>query len=466
MQAEWEPEELIEAWTLRPGDWGLVGNKAGATRLGFVVMLKFYELEGRFPAYSEEVPPVAVEYLASLVKVDPALFAKYAWAGRTIEYHRAQIRRSFGTRPATEADEERWAGWLADEVCPVETSEARLAAAVLRRCRGEGVEPPTGGQVERVVASATRRFDEAFAATVVARIGLGVCTRLQSLLARPGALAELKADPGPLGLDTLLAEIAKLGTVRTLGLGDDVFTGISDRIIGAWRARAMRMFPSDFDECAGPVRYTLLAALCWTRQAELVDGLVELLIGLIHRINARAERRVEKEIIGELTAVPGKRGILGRMVTAALERPDETVRAVVFPAVPGGEKTLRSLAKELMATEQVIADRVRYQLHGSYSHYYRRMLSPLLAALEFKCNNTAYRPVMQAIDLLARYADVVRPGQDGDEDHGEARRMAADRFYAAAETVPVEGVVPKAWQTPSSRSGPGGSSGSPTSCAC
>jgi hypothetical protein len=157
MQAEWEPEELIEAWTLRPGDWGLVGNNASATRLGFIVMLKFYELEGRFPAYAEEVPPVAVEYLASLVKVDPARFAKYAWTGRTIEYHRAQIRRSFGTRPATEADEERWAGWLADEVCPVETSEARLAAVVLRRCRGEGVEPPTGGQVERVVASAGRR---------------------------------------------------------------------------------------------------------------------------------------------------------------------------------------------------------------------------------------------------------------------------------------------------------------------
>ena len=35
MQAEWEPEELIEVWTLRPGDWGLVGNKAGATRSGF-----------------------------------------------------------------------------------------------------------------------------------------------------------------------------------------------------------------------------------------------------------------------------------------------------------------------------------------------------------------------------------------------------------------------------------------------
>ena len=69
----------------------------------FAAMLKFYEIEGRFPAYREEVPQGAMDYLGSLVKVEPALFAKYSWRGRTIEYHRAQIRRAYGTRPPTEA---------------------------------------------------------------------------------------------------------------------------------------------------------------------------------------------------------------------------------------------------------------------------------------------------------------------------------------------------------------------------
>jgi hypothetical protein len=64
VHAEWEPDELINAWTLTGGDWDLIANKAGVTRLGFAVMLKFYEIEGRFPAYPEEVPPAAVSYLA------------------------------------------------------------------------------------------------------------------------------------------------------------------------------------------------------------------------------------------------------------------------------------------------------------------------------------------------------------------------------------------------------------------
>jgi hypothetical protein len=42
MRREWSPEELIESWTLVDQDWTLVGNKSGATRLGFALLLKFF----------------------------------------------------------------------------------------------------------------------------------------------------------------------------------------------------------------------------------------------------------------------------------------------------------------------------------------------------------------------------------------------------------------------------------------
>lgn len=38
MRREWEPEELIASWTLLDDDWRLVGNKMGATRLGFAIL--------------------------------------------------------------------------------------------------------------------------------------------------------------------------------------------------------------------------------------------------------------------------------------------------------------------------------------------------------------------------------------------------------------------------------------------
>jgi hypothetical protein len=56
----------------------------------------------------------------------------------------------------------------------------------------------------------TREVDDDFAATTAARLGLVVCGRLEDLLSRLSVLAELKSDPEPLRLDTLLAEIGTL----------------------------------------------------------------------------------------------------------------------------------------------------------------------------------------------------------------------------------------------------------------
>lgn len=316
MKQDWEPEELIAHWTLVEDDWRLLGNKTGATRLGFALILKFFEIEGRFPGYPEEVPPAAVEFMAELVRVEPGLFAKYSLSNRTAEYHRAQIREVLGFRPATVADEQRWTAWLATEQCPVEQDRGRLEAAVRQRCRSEGIEPPTEGQIERVISSALNRHEAAFAAGIVRELGPEACARLRVLLTSEGLLAEVKSDPGRLGLDTLLSEIAKLEAVRKLKLPENLFGDKSDRLVAAWRSRAARMFPSDFLDCPEPVRYTLLAALCWVRQAEIIDALIGLLVDLVQKINARAEKRVEKELMGDLPTVPGKKGIFVKMVRA------------------------------------------------------------------------------------------------------------------------------------------------------
>jgi hypothetical protein len=52
MRRVWTPEDLIASWTLVEDDWRLVGNKTGTARLGFALLLKFFELEGRFPRTS------------------------------------------------------------------------------------------------------------------------------------------------------------------------------------------------------------------------------------------------------------------------------------------------------------------------------------------------------------------------------------------------------------------------------
>lgn len=164
MRQEWSPEDLLANWTLVDSDWDLVANKSGTTRLGFSLLLKFFELEGRFPDVLEEVPSGAVEYVADLVKVPATDFAKYTLVGRTAEYHRKQIREALGFRPATLADEEALAGWLAAEVCPVELVEARQRDALLVEYRARKIEPPGRTRVEKILVGARGRWESAFCA--------------------------------------------------------------------------------------------------------------------------------------------------------------------------------------------------------------------------------------------------------------------------------------------------------------
>ena len=114
MKRLWTAEELAEHWTLLPHELALVANKTGPTRLGFAVLLKFFGYAGRFPADQHEVPAALVGHLARQVEVPTAAWLAYAWRGRTIEYHRAQIRAALGFRAATVQDARELMAWLRD----------------------------------------------------------------------------------------------------------------------------------------------------------------------------------------------------------------------------------------------------------------------------------------------------------------------------------------------------------------
>ena len=164
------------------------------------------------------------------------------------------VRRMAFGRP-TRSDEDHLAAWLSEEVCSVELSEGRLREALLARCRAEHIEPP--GRLERILAAAGAAFDKRFCAQVVARLSAESQGRLEALIGdgADGALAELKADPGHLGLETLMNEIAMLEPRPCARpAGRPVRRDTPRSCIGSWRARAARCYPSDLRASASPVR--------------------------------------------------------------------------------------------------------------------------------------------------------------------------------------------------------------------
>jgi hypothetical protein len=125
---------------------------------------------------------------------------------------------------------------------------------------------------------------------------------------------------------------------------DDLCAAIQPKIRRQYRLRAAAEPPREMRLHPAPIRYTLLAAFCWQRRQEIIDGLVDLLIQIVHRISVRAEKNVVEELVGDLQKVHGKTTLLFKMAEAALAHPEGVVKEVLYPVV--SEQTLANLVKE------------------------------------------------------------------------------------------------------------------------
>lgn len=62
----------------------------------------------------------------------------------------------------------------------------------------------------------------------------------------------------------------------------------------------------------------------------MTDSVVELLIAIVHKIGAKAERRVEREHLADLKRVNDKTNMLYRLAEAVLDNPDGIESEVLF----------------------------------------------------------------------------------------------------------------------------------------
>src|SRR5215212_7326606 len=348
---------------------------------------------GRFPNEEADLAPAVVGHLAAQVGVEADALDGYNWTGRTGRRHRRLILDHLAVAAFDDTAEARFRRGLADELLPRELVPSAMDAEIGGWFAGERVGRPGACRLGRILRSARATHDDTALRRVADRLDAGLRARLDALLTDDGegtAFARIAADPGRVGLESLLAEIAKLDLLRGLALPPGLLRGVHPDQVKRFRRRVAVESAWELRRHPERIRLALLAFWCAPHEAEVVDGLVELLIQVTHRITGKAERRVLKELVEEAVAVRGKAGILFRVAEAAVGTPEGVVREVIFPAA--GEHTLEALVREARALGTPQSRRVHTALRASYGSYYRRMMPKLLAALDFRSNNGAHHP--------------------------------------------------------------------------
>ena len=454
VKADWEHDELIENWTLVPQELELVRNKVGGNQIGFALLLKHFQLFARFPEQQSSIPRVIISYIANQIKIPESAYSDYDWQGRSAKVYRVEIRRLFNFRVATVQDSAQISDWLIKEILPNEQRIEPLIQIVYQRFRYLQIEPPTAGQVERLIRSSIHQHDTSFCQQVFDKLNPKNIAEIDILIAteetnntenvesdqllpvkfnpersrsfKVSDFAFIKTDPGPVGLGSFLIEIAKLKRIRAVGLPPDLFKGSSPKLIQTYRQRAATESPYDIRRHPTPIRYTLMAAFCIQRSQEITDNLIELLIQIIQRIGTRAERRINKELVEDFKQVTGKTNLLFRIAEVAVAQPSGVIQNVIYPVV--SQQTLTDLVKEYKSTGIAYRQRVYTVMRASFASHYRRMIPQLLEMLEFRSNNDIHHPVIQALELLKKYA------------------QSKARYYDSGEEIPIDGVLKSGWK--------------------
>ncbi len=266
------------------------------------------------------------------------------------------------------------------EILPQEQKVEAITELVAHRFRELQLEPPTKLQIERLIKSAIAKYEANFSSQTLSKLTPETIAQIDLLLTtdeatetekeeseklHPGKLkasdfAFLKTDPGAVGLDSFLTEIKKLKLIRTVGLPADLFSETSTKLVKTYRQRAATESPNDIRRHKDAIRYTLMAAFCIQRSQEITDSLIEILTTIIKRIDNRAEKRINQELIEEFKKVSGKTGLLYRIAEVSIAEPNGIIQQVIFPVV--SLKTLKDLVAEYKGTG------LAYRTHlGSFS---------------------------------------------------------------------------------------------------
>nr|WP_312032762.1 hypothetical protein [Sinorhizobium psoraleae] len=131
------------------------------------------------------------------------------------------------------------------------------------------------------------------------------------------------------------------------------------------------------------------------------------------------------EIAKDIERVYGKEQLLVDIAIASIDEPAGRVCDVIFPIV--GKDKLMAIIKESQA-KGALDRRIYKVMRASWANHYRRMLPSLLSVLEFRSNNTVWRPVLAALEWIRS-------------------KMHDGCRFVSAQDVPIDAVIPTRWRS-------------------
>lgn len=240
-------------------------------------------------------------------------------------------------------------------------------------------------------------------------------------------LAFIKRWPCGLSFDGIKLEATKLKHLRLIEIPTAV-KDIPDNELKKYYRNISTKYPSSVKEMPQESRYAHLAVLCFIRQREITDKLVEMLIKLTHKVFTSGEKKLRNELskVVNIKENYNKKAILDLLIATIVSNEENIVKEAIYPVI--SKETLLKIKSKNGGRMPTFDDLTYENTRQSYVSHYRKLLAPIVDLLIFNSNNAAYQPIIEALNVIKNHLH------------------SGSVYYPTDSNIPIYGAVTRSHQ--------------------
>ena len=426
-----------EHYKLTASEFKAITSKYGSrNQLLFAVMLQHYKIKLTFPETHNELISYLSTAISSELKTESFYFHEFEKNDLIIKRFKQAIRKRFGFREATDADSIQFINWVVSSHLHKMPQHHETTVAIRNWYQSSKIEPFSSKQEERYLDTARNKFETQLFETIVNRLSTEDKKFIDVLLSKADENNE-KPRTREISLNTLKKgipgaklkhvqfAIEKYEAIRSLWLPDSITEKLSRKILLKYYDRIMAYSPSHIIELDENAKYAMMTIFCHIRAELLIDGLCDLFLKLVRKIEKSSENYVNKTLVKEIKRVEGKLDILSKLVETSLDHPDGVIKDTIYSVVD--VETLLRLKEDLNQRGRWYKKQVRAKMRSLYSYGSRIELLNLLSLLKFNAQDDEGKALLSAVDFIIKHRDSV----------GEQ--------YKESDKAPLTHVIPNDW---------------------
>ena len=309
MKRVWDTDELTNVWGLSYEELQLLKTKPSRNHLGFSIQLKCYQYIGRFIKCLEDIPEPPLIFLADQLDVSVKDIEDYDWDSRTGKRHRSEILSFLGITRLTTQIKEAFSKWLVDKFYPQGQTVTEARELAYYWFKNPQTESPTKALLNRLIRKAINKYEICIFYKIIRSLSSDTKKKMDKCLDGAEGVIEfstMKGDPGKVGLESILNETDKLQFIKSLNLPVDIIQSITTKTLKRFYQRISGESAWEVKRHPQEIKYGLFTIFLYFRQSEIIDGMIELFIQIVHRLSVRAERKLVKELMSDFQKVHGK----------------------------------------------------------------------------------------------------------------------------------------------------------------